>query len=31
MNEKEVKSAEVETHPKKAGMLSILAVLLTPS
>ena len=37
MNEKEVKSAgvetnpKVETHPKKAGMLSILAALLTPS
>lgn len=31
MNEKEVKSDVVETHPKKAGMLSILAALLTPS
>ena len=31
MNEKEVKSADTVTHPKKAGMLAILAALLTPS
>jgi hypothetical protein len=31
MNENEAKSAGVETHPKKAGMLAILAALLTPS